>query len=49
MQIILPKNNITIPATLDRNFGINKEYNINSNKDIKKNNDIICVAISFCE
>ena len=32
----LPKNNITIPATLDRNFGINKEYNITSNKDIKK-------------
>ena len=32
----LPKSNITIPATLDRNFGINKEYNITSNKDIKK-------------
>ena len=32
----LPKNNITIPATLDRSFGINKEYNITSNKDIVK-------------
>ena len=32
----LPKSNITIPATLDRSFGINKEYNINSEKNINK-------------
>lgn len=32
----LPKSNIILPATLDRNFGINKEYNINSDKDIVK-------------
>lgn len=32
----LPKSNTTLPTTLDRSFGINKEYNINSNKDIAK-------------
>lgn len=32
----LPKSNITLPTTLDRSFGINKEYNINSNKNITK-------------
>lgn len=32
----LPKSNITLPSTLDRNIGINKEYNINSNKNITK-------------
>ena len=32
----LPKSNITLPTTLDRSFGINKEYNINSNKSITK-------------
>ena len=32
----LPKSNTTLPTTLDRNFGINKEYNIFSNKDITK-------------
>lgn len=32
----LPKSNITLPATLDRSFGINKEYNISSNKNITK-------------
>ena len=32
----LPKSNITLPATLDRSFGINREYNIKSNKDITK-------------
>lgn len=32
----LPKSKITLPATLDRSFGINKEYNINSSKDITK-------------
>lgn len=32
----LPKSNTTLPTTLDRSFGINKEYNINSNKDITK-------------
>ena len=30
----LPKSNIILPSTLDRSFGINKEYNINSNKNI---------------
>ena len=33
---LLPKNNITLPATLDRSFGINKEYDITNNKDITK-------------
>ena len=32
----LPKSNITLPSTLDRSFGINKEYSINSNKNITK-------------
>ena len=32
----LPKSNITLPTTLDRSFGINKEYNIKSNKNITK-------------
>jgi len=32
----LPKSNITLPHLLDRSFGINKEYNITSNKDISK-------------
>lgn len=32
----LPKSKITLPSTLDRSFGINKEYNITNNKDISK-------------
>ena len=32
----LPNSNITLPTSLDRSFGINKEYNIKSNKDITK-------------
>lgn len=32
----LPKSKITLPATLDRNFGINKEYDLTSNKDINQ-------------
>ena len=32
----LPKSNIILPATLDRTFGINKEYDIDINKDISK-------------
>ena len=32
----LPKNKITLPSTLTRNFGINKEYNITSNNNITK-------------
>ena len=32
----LPQSKITLPSTLDRNFGINKEYNLNSTKDINK-------------
>lgn len=43
----LPKTKINLPSTLDRSFGINKEYDINSIKDINqvtiyyvnKNND----------
>lgn len=30
----LPKSNINLPSTLDRSFGINKEYDITSSKDI---------------
>lgn len=33
---LLPKSNITLPATLNRSFGINKEYDITNNKDITK-------------
>ena len=33
---LLPKSNITLPATLDRSFGINKEYDITNNKNITK-------------
>lgn len=32
----LPQSKITLPSTLDRSFGINKEYNLNSTKDITK-------------
>jgi len=32
----LPQTKITLPSTLDRSFGINKEYNIKSPKDINK-------------
>lgn len=32
----LPQSNITLPSTLDRSFGINKEYDINSDKNITK-------------
>lgn len=32
----LPQSNITLPSTLDRSFGINKEYDINNSKDINK-------------
>jgi len=32
----LPQSKITLPSTLDRSFGINKEYNLNSNKNINK-------------
>ena len=43
----LPQTKINLPSTLDRSFGINKEYDINSIKDINqvtiyyvnKNND----------
>ena len=43
----LPQTNINLPSTLDRNFGINKQYDITSSKDItsvttyyvSKNND----------
>lgn len=30
----LPKSKITLPPTLDRNFGINKEYDIKSSKEV---------------
>ena len=32
----LPQSKITLPSTLDRSFGINKEYNITNPKDINK-------------
>lgn len=32
----LPKSKLTIPSTLDRSFGINKEYNITNKNDINK-------------
>ena len=32
----LPKNNTTIPATLDRSFGINKQYDITNDKEINR-------------
>ncbi len=32
----LPQSKITLPSTLDRSFGINKEYNINNTKNINK-------------
>ena len=32
----LPQTNITLPSTLDRNYGINKEYDIINNKNISK-------------
>lgn len=32
----LPQSNITLPSTLNRSFGINKEYDITSDKNINK-------------
>lgn len=32
----LPKSNITLPSTLDRSYGINKEYDINNTNNINK-------------
>lgn len=32
----LPKTEITLPSTLDKSYGINKEYDISSYKDINK-------------
>lgn len=32
----LPQSKINLPSTLDRSIGINKEYNINSTKDINQ-------------
>ena len=32
----LPQSKITLPSTLDRSIGINKEYNLTSTKDITK-------------
>lgn len=51
----LAKSNITLPSTLNRSFGINKEYDITSNKDITKttiyyvslnNNDVYYVPVT---
>ena len=51
----LPQTNINLPSTLDRNFGINKEYDITSSKDItsvttyyvsKNNNDYYYVPVT---
>lgn len=32
----LPQSKITLPSTLNKNIGINKEYNLNSNKNINQ-------------
>lgn len=32
----LPQSKINLPSTLDRNFGINKEYDLNNTKNINK-------------
>lgn len=32
----LPKTKINLPSTLDRSYGINKEYNLNNYKDVSK-------------
>ena len=32
----LPQSKITLPSTLDRSFGINKDYNLNNTKNINK-------------
>ena len=51
----LPKNNITLPSTLDRNFGINKKYEITNTKNInsvttyyinKNNNEYYYVPVT---
>ena len=51
----LPQTNINLPSTLDRNFGINKEYDITSTKNItsvttyyvsKNNNDYYYVPVT---
>ena len=51
----LPQTNINLPSTLDRNFGINKEYDITSSKDItsvttyyvsKNNNEYYYVPVT---
>jgi germination protein M len=51
----LPKNNITLPSTLDRNFGINKEYQISNPNNInsittyyinKNNNEYYYVPVT---
>ena len=51
----LPQTNITLPSTLDRNFGINKTYDFTTTKDInqvtvyylnKHNNDYYYVPVT---
>lgn len=51
----LPKSNINLPSTLDRSFGINKQYDITSSKNItsittyfvnKNNNDYYYVPVT---
>ena len=51
----LPQTNINLPSTLDRNFGINKQYDITSSKNItsvttyyvsKNNNDYYYVPVT---
>lgn len=52
----LPKSNITLPSTLNRNFGINKKYNLLDTKNINKttiyyinkiNNDIYYTPVTL--
>ena len=51
----LPKSGVTLPSTLDRNFGINKEYDVTSSKDItsvttyfvgKNNNEFYYIPVT---
>ena len=51
----LPKSKINLPTTLDKNFGINKEYDFTNSKDInqvtiyyinKSNNDLYYVPVT---
>ena len=51
----LPKSGVTLPSTLDRSFGVNKEYDVTSSKNItsvttyfvgKNNNDYYYIPVT---